>query len=59
MLTICTMDAQARNCKGDCNGCGFSLKESKRRQKMIADKKFATRWDGVKMLLIKREEREE
>lgn len=57
MITICTMDAQARACKGDCNGCGFSLKEQKKRQQMIADNKFTTRWDGVKMLTIKREER--
>lgn len=59
MLTICTMDAQARNCKGDCCGCGFSLSEVKRRKQMIAENKFTVRYDGLKRLVIKRKVSEE
>lgn len=44
------------DCKGFCSKCGWNPAEAKRRQQMIAENKFATRWDGVKMLIIKREE---
>ena len=53
MLTVCTLDAQTRNCKMNCAGCGFDLKELKMRQKMVAENKLTVCKDGLKRLIIK------
>lgn len=59
MQAICTLDDQTRNCKKNCEGCGFNLKEQKMRQKMIAENKFTVRYDGLRRLIIKRKVSEE
>lgn len=57
MATKCLLEEPYCNFK--CENCGWNLKEHKRRQKMIADKKFFIRWDGVKILILPKEKTEE
>lgn len=59
MITICTLDAQSRCCNENCSGCGFDLKEQKRRQQMIAENKLTVCKNGLKKLIIKRKASEE
>ena len=60
MLTICTLDAQTRDCNEKCEHCGWNLKEQKRRQ-MLLDKNGLEpmRKSTLKRLVIEREENEE
>jgi hypothetical protein len=59
MLTICTLDAQARDCKENCDRCGWNLKEQKRRQKLLETNGLEPiRKTKLKRLVIEREERE-
>ena len=60
-MTICTLDDQSRYTKKceNCDRCGFELKEQKRRERLFATNGLTIGKDGLKRLIIIREESEE
>lgn len=60
MVAICTLDDQIRCCRKNCKGCGWNLKEQKRRERLIAQYGLTPRRkNGLKRLIIEEEESEE
>lgn len=58
-MGFCTLDDQTRQCEMKCGGCGFNLKEQKQREKLFEKNGLTLCKDGLRRLIIKREENEE
>lgn len=53
----CTLEA--RECKEHCSKCGWNIKEIKMRKQLLDANRMTVCKDGLKRLIIKREEYEE